>query len=420
VLTDMYFAFNVSLTAQVTAHGAAVIQSIGRLCTLVRDLDATPDIKLWIPTNCKDFCELWLDVMDSLPALYAHKQPGETTEALIERLATQNPPPPEFERVFQHFAAPTGRNKKGTPLYARLDHRLGKAKALSEQLAASTAAAGTTPAPMDIDDNSEEMRTATLDQAVSIAIERGEEARQADADDDDDTAEEGLHAVMGPPSVGGVESVPQPTRVKVSRPPSRKRKAMAEGDGYTWETRDRRKAAEVLQELRALRNQYPPDGSPPSDEKLMDMFALWYKYFIFKEGAAYAPGGHGLKNHKTRYTYEQAMTRLTSPVGRAIFTSLDCLPKAKDQTERHRFRALVVQYFASLDGDDGASPAGLVANPNKKQIDNTVVWVMKYLEMFPPGDLKYFVRNHPLPTSSGREASSSRAAAAATPVVELD
>merc|ERR1712216_389272 len=42
---------------------------------------------------------------------------------------------------------------------------------------------------------------------------------------------------------------------------------------------------------------------------------------------------------------------------------------------------------------------GLAANPNKKEIDNTVYWVMKYLDMFPPGDLKYFVRAHPVPLS---------------------
>lgn len=425
VLTDMYFAFNVSLKSQVTAHGAAVIQSIGRLCTLVPNVDGTPRIKLWIPANCKAFCELWLDVIDSLPGLYAHKQPGETTEELIERLATQQPPPPEFQRVFQHFAAPTGHNKKGAPFYARLDHRIGKAKALSEHLAASTAAAGTTPNPIDVDDDTEEMRTATRDQAVSIAIERGEEARQADAD-----AEEGVHAVMGPPSVGGLESVPQPTRVKVSRPAaSRKRKAIAGDDGYTWEAKDRRNATDALQELRALRFAFPPDGPAPSEEKLFDMFALWYKYFIFAEGMSHASGGHGLKTHMTRCNYAQAVQRLTSAVGRSIFTTLDCLPKANDQAERHRFRALVLRYFTVLDGGNGDAPGAFADNPKKKEIDNTVTWVMKYLEMFPSGDLKYFVRNQPVPQSagcplSGRKVPSSGSAAgpsgAQTLTVDLD
>lgn len=392
VLTDMYHAFNVSVTAQVTAHGAAVIQSIGRLCTLVPDVADTPTIKLWVPANCKDFCELWLDVMDSLPALYAHKQPGETTEQLIERLATMTPPPTEFERVFTHFAAPTGHKRNGEPLYARLDHRIGKAKAFSERLAARTAAAGTAPDPMDFHDNAEEMRTATRDQAVSIAIFRGEEAQAADGEEEG----EGLHAVMGPPSVGGIESVPQPTRVRVRRPPaSRKRKASAMDDaGYNWGAADRRDASEALQQLRALRTQNPPDAPMPSEEKLMDMFALWYKYFVFAKGACNTE--HGLKSRSSRINYASAMQRLTSPVGRSIFTSLACLPRANDQSERHRFRALVVEYFAAL---YDPVPGGLAENPHKKEIDNTVSWVMKYIEMFPAGDLAYFVRAHPVPTS---------------------
>jgi len=396
------------------------------LCTLVPDLPATPDIKLWIPTNCKDFCELWLSVMDALPALYAHKQSGETTEKLIERLATIQPPPAEFERVFQHFAAPTGHNRKGAPLYARLDHRIGKAKAFSESLAVSTAAAGTTPAPMEIHDDSPEMQDAIMESAVAIAIERGEDARMADGEDTDEV--EGVHAVMGPPSVGGLESVPQPTRIKVNRPPpTRKRKAMTGGDGYTWEASDRRDAADALLHLRALRSAYPPDGQLPSEEKLIDMFALWYKYFVFTQGAAHAPGGHGLKTRNTRINYggpNGAMARLTSPAGRAIFTSLDCLPKANDQAERHRFRDLVVRYYASL---RGGAPGSLATNPDSKEINNTVSWVMKYLDMFPPGDLTYFVRSQPVPsasrTSSGRRSSASHTVAgssSAPNIVDLD
>ena len=258
---------------------------------------------------------------------------------------------------------------------------------------------------MEIDDNSAEMRAATRDQAVSIAIERGEEARLADAADDD--AEEGVHAVMGPPSVGGLESVPQPTRVKVTRPAqTRKRKATAGDDGYTWEANDRRDAADALQQLRALRTAYPPDGPLPSDEKLMDMFALWFKYFVYAQGMSHASGGHGIKTRTSRNNYASAMQRLTSPVGRTVFTSLDCLPKANDQAESHRFRDFVVRYFASLKGN---APGGLLRdNPDLKEIQNTVSWVKKYLDMFPSGDLAYFVRTHPVPTCSSATSASSR------------
>merc|ERR1719352_650940 len=92
------------------------------------------------------------------------------------------------------------------------------------------------------------------------------------------------------------------------------------------------------------------------------------------------------------------MTRLTSPVGRSIFQSLDCLPQAKDQAERHRFRALVTRFFSGVHGE---APGGLAENPYKKEIDNTVAWVMKYLDMFPPGNLRYFVRNQPVPAGGG-------------------
>jgi len=434
VLTDMYFAFNVSVTTQVTAHGAAVIQSIGRLCTLVLDLDSTPNIKLWIPSNCKTFCDLWLDVMDALPALYAHKQPSETTEELIERLATMQPPPPEFARIFQHFAAPTGHNKKSVPLYARLDHRIGKAKALAEQLAMSTAAAGTAPQPIDIDDNSAEMREATCSQAVGIAIQRGDAARQADADDaevgGDDDAAFGMHAVMGPPAVGGLPSVPQPKRVKVARPPKkatitagkkRDRDALGiNGEGYKWEAADRRNALDALQQLRALRSAHPQDGPRPSDEQMMAMFWLWFRYFIYAKGAARCgPGGHGLMTIVSRNNYAQSIRSLTDAHGRAIFTSLDCLPKANHQSERHRIRHLAAQYYAKrYGGSTGAIAMTVTQHPYFKEINNMTSHIMKMLEVFPPGDLAYFVWREPIPAGLPNDgASSSKAGPPALPYI---
>jgi len=231
------------------------------------------------------------------------------------------------------------------------------------------------------------------------------EAERLDAEDDDE--EEGVHAVMGPPSVGGIPSVPQPIKANVSRPKlTKKRKAISGEDGYTWEANDNRDAMDALRQLRALRMAYPPDGPPPSDEKLMDMFALWFKYFVFAEGAAHAPGGHGLKMRKTRNNYAQLTKRLTSPAGRAVFTSLDCLPKANDQAESHRFRDYVVHYFGSL--RDNAHAGALVNNPDKREIECTVSWAKKYLDMFPPGDLAYFVRFHQLPTGSIATGASSR------------
>ena len=421
VLTDMYYAFNVSATTQVTAHGAAVIQAIGRLCTLVLDLDGTPDIKLWIPSNCWDFCELWLDVMDSLPALYAHKQSGETTEELIERLATTQPPPPEFGRVFQHFAAPTGYNKKGAPFFARLDHRFTKAKTFAEQLAESTALAGTAPAPIDVEDNTVEMREATRIQAVDIAIQRGEAARQADPDDEDDEdAAHGVHAVMGPPAIGNLPSVPQPKRVKVARPPKaagNKRKASSLEDGYTWEASDRKYALDALQKLRSMLLVHPPDGPPPPQAVLVEMFALRYCYFVYARGAAHCgPEGHGLKTVASRNNYAASMRHLTNAIGRSIFTSLDCLPQAQDQAERHRFKGLVRKYFERVAGGTAdLTETGMY----KKEIDNMTAHVLKYLQLFPPGNLSYFVYHEPVPAGLPNDGASSSSTRSEPIIVEL-
>jgi len=51
VLTDMFHVFAVSSTSQVCAHGAGVLQAIGRLCSMVPNVKNCPTIKLWVPED---------------------------------------------------------------------------------------------------------------------------------------------------------------------------------------------------------------------------------------------------------------------------------------------------------------------------------------------------------------------------------
>jgi hypothetical protein len=215
-------------------------------------------------------------------------------------------------------------------------------------------------------------------------------------------------------------SVPQPKRVKVARPPKaagNKRKASSLEDGYTWEASDRRNALDALQKLRSMLSAHPPDGPPPPQEVLMEMFAQRYRYFVYAKGAAHCgPEGHGLKTVISRNNYTSSMRHLTNTIGRSIFTSLDCLPKAQDQAERHRFKGLVRRYFERMAG----GTADLTETGRyKKEIDNMTYHVLKYLQLFPQGDLSYFVYHEPVPAGLPNDGASSSSARREPIIVEL-
>ena len=380
VLTDMYFAFNVSDSAQVTAHGAAVVQSIGRLCTLVPNPIDCPEIRLWIPQNCKVFCDLWLAVMDELPALYAKKKATETFEQLITRIATRKTPQPEHTSVIKHFASPTGYGKRGVTYYVRADHRLSKSKDFSKRLEKSTIAADTAPPPIDFFDNSGEVRAARCTQAVRIAIRQGDDVHHAEGDEDganEDDAALDLYLLA-----------PQPKRIKIARPSNRRKRKEAggdggEGDGYTKE--DQRNVRDALAQLRSLRDALPTGNHRPSDEQMMEMFAAWYRYYVFAKGEE-----NGLNTYNTRYSYWTSIKAMIGPIGRTIFTSLECLPKMNSDDERKRVRGLVVRYFQHPSISRGQN--------QDKDISNMTSHVMKMLGLFPPTyDLPFFLLRTDIP-----------------------
>ena len=109
---------------------------------------------------------------------------------------------------------------------------------------------------------------------------------------------------------------------------------------------------------------------------------------------------------------------MMSGLGRTIFTSIDCLPKAQDQAERHRIRGLATAYFARFGGHTAGELGELAEgspNPHEHQIKNMTYHIMKMLHLFPPGDLAYFLWREPLPaappnTSAGGASSSASAA----------
>lgn len=374
VLTDMYFAFNVSTSTQITAHGAGVIQSIGRLCSLVPHPERCPEIRLWIPQVCKDFCDLWLAVMDELPALYAKKQPDETFEQLLTRIATEQTPEREHDAVIQHFAAPIGYGKKNNKFFARIDHRNGKAKELSMRLEQRTIAAGTPPQPIDVIDDLAEVRNVMITQAVRRAIQQDRDVHHAGGDEGGALEDEAAFDMLAVP--------PQPTPVKVAHP--RKKRKQQEAN------KDQEHVRAALKDLRLQRDALLRGDPDPSDTELMDIFSAWYRYFVFAEGEA-----KGLASCSTRESYWASIKRMTTPTGRRFFTSIECLPKVNTPDERRRIKSLIRSYFEDLNSGRGQTP-------HKKDIVNMMSHIMKMLDLFPPStDLRYFLLQYEIPSNDG-------------------
>jgi hypothetical protein len=86
VLTDMYYAFAVRSDRAPSMHGELAIQTVGRLCTLVRDLASTPRIRLWTPTNCARLIHLLMQVQYQFVHVAANRQTDETFEAALARV----------------------------------------------------------------------------------------------------------------------------------------------------------------------------------------------------------------------------------------------------------------------------------------------------------------------------------------------
>jgi len=172
VLTDMFHAFAVSSTAQVCAHGTGTVQAIGRLCTMVPDVENCPIIKLWMPTDCWALTKLWMECFDHLPDLLQLKRDLETRdakfismEALLKHV-TQDPAQP-FPCMQQLLTAPTGHKKNGAAFYVRSDHMLKPNKDRSERLVNEPACVRVNQ--VELNDRHEEMRGEMADHYVDKA-----------------------------------------------------------------------------------------------------------------------------------------------------------------------------------------------------------------------------------------------------------
>ena len=93
-----------------------------------------------------------------------------------------------------------------------------------------------------------------------------------------------------------------------------------------------------------------------------------------------------------------------------------CLPQAQDQAERHRFKGLVRKYFERVAGGTAdLTETGMY----KKEIDNMTYHVLKYLQLFPPGNLSYFVYHEPVPAGLPNDGASSSSTRSEPIIVEL-
>eukprot|EP00802_Teleaulax_amphioxeia_P001003 Tamp_01004.p1 GENE.Tamp_01004~~Tamp_01004.p1 ORF type:complete len:1284 (+),score=217.63 Tamp_01004:1257-5108(+) len=220
VLTDMFYAFAVSSTQQVCAHGTGVLQAIGRLCSMVVQIEECPKIQLWMPKDCWALTQLWMDCFDSLPDLINHSNHKQELEMEHGRsysygeelkLVTQDPDS-NFGHIAKMLICPTGHKKNGQALYARPDHMLGPSKRRSEQLANDPKCVPRGPLQLCV--QQPEMRANMMKLCAQRAFEGERESGVASS------------VAALPPVAPGEKSIPEPQRL--DRPPvdrdDRKRK----------------------------------------------------------------------------------------------------------------------------------------------------------------------------------------------------
>jgi hypothetical protein len=128
ILTDLFLAFDISPTRQVTVHGETLTQNLGRLATIVRDIITVKSPTLWIPKNCYEYFQVELSLIDQMVSTLVHHQTAAFTSGsapsahtFAERLkhvlnsATQQ----RDDAITTHFAAAIGSSSKGKALHAR-------------------------------------------------------------------------------------------------------------------------------------------------------------------------------------------------------------------------------------------------------------------------------------------------------------
>ena len=248
VLTDMFHAFVVSPKHQIAAHGTGTIQAIGRLCTMAKDIETCPTIKLWVPQDCWKLIELWMEAFDHLTDLLDYKRENHllTVEEALARMTQDRTPEgdaryPHFNRL---FTAPTGRNSKGEALYARSSHLNTPSKQLSQRLATDPKCVPVEP--LKFNDRQEEMKAELAEHALDTAA-----AKQAMEEDEMSEAAQGPL----PPVAPGEVSIPEPPDLPCRTVPCRKRNNKeASGPSDSWPRKERWDMLEDMPEVKKVFN----------------------------------------------------------------------------------------------------------------------------------------------------------------------
>jgi hypothetical protein len=380
VLTDMMYSFSVKLNGQITTHAAAAIQAVGRLCTLVVDVESAPPITLWTPTACWLYIEDWMNTMNELPLFFSLQKPDESTEDVLKRVCLDagGLGCPSLRRM---FGGVTGTSSTGTEYFARIDHQLQKGKEVATQMSTACKAVNCVPAPLPIEDHSDDINHRHRQRLSELAAQRQGEIDQIDADDYDEEQEEEknrvMYAALGAPTIG-LRSVAAPTSVKVRRAKAESRKRASPGSSkgkkntnifeYNWGNTDFQLARNSLAELRSARVLYPADT--PIDQvptrEFVEMWVHRYVYFLHMPHASSGPGaapdqnefGHGIRSLISRRHYSDSILSMLHPTARRVFDGFDKLPVSNSDAEKKRIADLCKQYATLMGKNDAAGSYG--------------------------------------------------------------
>ena len=404
VLTDMLFLFNANPRNVVTMHIISALQAVGRLCTMVPDPANAPPIKLWTSESNWAFLGHWMDVIDELVPLHDFRAEGETLDEALDRMLKSDPDVVRgFDRLRIHFQAPTGVGARGAEHNARMDGRLGKANTAFGKHRTHAVESGTAPEGVELVDHTDEYTDQMAELSSSIATNKTKGILDQDSDEEiesDQEVDQAFPAINLP----GWEPVAVPKRANVPFIAYEKKRGHSGDnlDAYKFTEAEERVAFRNVDAIRAVRAKFPAGctASTVPEELLLELFTLWYGYFIHYKAGAQGVGDeglHGLVEHNSRTKYAQGVREFcTSPYTKKLAD----LPYHKEHNpqERERIRGLSNKVIEHLRPSNGAkNKKGVLMSTQHAY--NMSSHLYKWFDLFPPrgGSLREWLFEAPPP-----------------------
>ena len=396
--TDMFYAFNQSSTALISADCSRITQAIGRVCTLRTDFSKPADggeyhmePTLWISPSNWLFAKLSLEVQAEYAKFAARMNPGELFATACKRLLVDNRQyVNEFPALYKLLTQRTGENAKGA-VYARINHTPKVFAPINSALEQRLEEAGEVAEQLPvIDHDAQEARREQLRvDRIQVVLNTGQ-------------ASAGAAASAG--SSGDVAPRKRARNVVCAGKIVKRRKVDTESE-YGWNDRDKDEARGAINQIISLKDGLPRHFNAVQQSDFVELFVYWYIYYMcepsIKDKACY----HGVRNK--RKVYINHMKSIVTSAGKRFVKTMDDLPLDGTPGEKQRtwpvMEGLVLHVVKTLppevvqqwEGNTWVDQDGVYG----KDVKNLFFYIKKWHDLFPrSSNLKRWLFETPAPT----------------------